>query len=76
MKQSIKINDFSRFTENSTIYTDSTGQKYIGPIHQVVVGYTYSVEVVEKQGDERFPYILKFLGPGRNIVKGSPNWVG
>ena len=76
MKQVIKISDFSRFTENSTIYTDCTGQKYIGPIHQVAAGYTYSVEVVEKQGDERFPHILRFLGSGRNIVKGSPNWVG
>jgi hypothetical protein len=58
MKQFIKISDFSRFTENSTIYTDSTGQKYIRPIHQVAVGYTYSVELAEKHVDERFPHIL------------------
>ena len=75
MKQTITISDFSRYTENSTIYIDNTGQKYIGPIHQVVAGYTYAVEVAERAGNERFPHILKFLGPGRNIVRGSPNWL-
>lgn len=72
MKQTITITDFARYSDNATIYTDKSGQQFIGPIHQVVAGYTYSVEVAEKLGNERFPHIIKFYGPGRNLFQGSP----
>ncbi len=66
MKMLLKVTDFSlaQGSKDKVIYTDDKGSMFIGPYHEVNLGYTYPVEVGTKQTGEKYYYIMKFTGEG------------
>jgi hypothetical protein len=69
MKMFLKVADFNRMQSptNRVIYTDDKGLSFIGPEHEVNLGYTYVVECSTKLVGEKYYYIMKFIGEGKKL---------
>jgi hypothetical protein len=69
MKKFLKVTDFYQRhgSQNRMIYVSDKGELFEGPEHNVVVGYTYAVDVAPKRFEDRYINIIKFISPGKKL---------
>jgi hypothetical protein len=67
MKKYLKVTKFYKKSgsRNRMIYESDNGELFEGPEHNVVVGYTYAVEVGTKRFEDYYYNIIKFTSPGK-----------
>jgi hypothetical protein len=69
MKKFLKVTDFYKKhgSQNRIIYVNDKGELFDGPEHDVVVGYTYAVEVATKKFEDYYYNIIKFISKGKKV---------
>lgn len=69
MKKYLKVTRYYRKSGSQVrmIYENDKGELFDGPEHNVVVGYTYAVEVDTKRFEDYYYNIIKFISPGKKV---------
>lgn len=69
MKKILKVTKYYRKSgsQNRMIYVNDKGELFDGPEFNVIVGYTYAVEVALKRFEDRYYNITKFISAGKNL---------
>ncbi len=69
MKLNLTVKDYYRKlgSKNRMVYVDENGMLFDGPERDVTIGYTYTVETSGKSLDDKFYYIIKFIGMGKKL---------
>jgi hypothetical protein len=49
------------------VYVNDKGELFDGPAHDVIIGYTYVIEVSSKLPDDKYYYIMKFVSEGKKL---------
>lgn len=69
MKLFLTVTDYYRKvgSQNRMVYVDDKGVLFDGPERNVVIGYTYVVEVSHKDPEDKYYYIMKFVSEGKKL---------
>jgi hypothetical protein len=69
MKKFLKVTDYYHKPGNQKrmIYVNDKGELFDGPERDVVVGYTYAVEVGVKKFEDHYFNIIKFVSMGKKM---------
>ncbi len=67
MKKVLKVTDYYKKSgsQKRMVYVNDNGDLFEGPEYDVVVGYTYIVEVGIKKFEDRYYNIIKFVSTGK-----------
>lgn len=65
----LKVVDYYRkpSSQKRMIYVHEKGELFDGPEHDVIVGYTYVVEVSSKLPGDKYYYIIQFISMGKKL---------
>ena len=54
-------------SQKRMISVNENGDLFDGPVRDVIIGYTYVVEVSSKLPEDKYYYIMKFIGMGKKL---------